>query len=227
MSVQALFGFLSLFAALCTIFALIVTAAERWREHTQSSWPAASASIQRCALDTYVRVRGGVRSTRSRITCDIQYAANGEDVQALLHSASSSSDKDISRMQRWVSEHRTGRLIEIHYDSSNSKNAVLTKTDMPGEPFFPRRILYYFNVHLRLHVKPSFVLDVSAHIEEKMQALACYRSQFVEGRASFLDELRAGFEALRFDIDFEVERSGHLTQFVPLWAPALAWARMR
>ena len=131
MSVQALFGFLSLFAALCTIFALGVTVAEAWREHTQSSWPAVSASIQCCALDTYVRVRGGVRSTRSRITCDIQYAANGEDVQARLHSASSSSEKDISRMQHWVSEHRPGKSIEIHYDSSNSKNAVLTETDMP------------------------------------------------------------------------------------------------
>lgn len=69
--------------------------------------------------------------------------------------------------------------------------AKLTKSDMPGEPFYPHRILYYFNVHLRLHVKPSFVLDVSAHIEAKMQALTCYRSQFVEGRAGFLDELRA------------------------------------
>jgi bacillithiol biosynthesis deacetylase BshB1 len=69
--------------------------------------------------------------------------------------------------------------------------AKLTKTDMPGEPFYPHRILYYFSVHLRLHVKPSFVLDVSEHIEAKMQALACYRSQFVEGKPGFLDELRA------------------------------------
>ena len=131
MSVQALFGFLSLFAALCTIFALGVTLAEGWREHAQSSWPAASASIQHCALDTYVRVRGGARSMRSRITCDIQYAVNEADVQARLHSASSSSDKDVSRMQHWVSEHRAGTSIEIRYDSSNSKNAVLTETDMP------------------------------------------------------------------------------------------------
>jgi len=131
MSVQAFFGFLSLFAALCTIFALGVTVAEGWREHAQSRWPAASASIQHCVLDTYVRVRSGARSTRSRITCDIQYAVNGEDVQTRLHSASSSSDRDISRMQHWVSEHRTGKSTEIHYDPSNSKNAVLTETDMP------------------------------------------------------------------------------------------------
>jgi bacillithiol biosynthesis deacetylase BshB1 len=69
--------------------------------------------------------------------------------------------------------------------------AKLTKTDMPGEPYYPPRIIYYFSVHLRLHVKSSFVLDISPHIEDKMRALACYRSQFVEGRVTFLDELRA------------------------------------
>jgi len=168
MSVQALFGFLSLFAALCTIFALGVTVAEGWREHAQSSWPAVSASIQRCALDTYVRVRGGVRGTRSRITCDIQYAANGEDVQARLHSASSSSDKDISRMQHWVSEHRTGKSIEIHYDSSNSKNAVLTETDMPfAGPHTPN------NLKLLAVAAVAFVVFYSlARILQRRQTLA-------------------------------------------------------
>jgi N-acetylglucosamine malate deacetylase 1 len=59
----------------------------------------------------------------------------------------------------------------------------LTKTDMPGEPFFPDRIVYYFSVHLRLHIQPSFVLDVSPHFEKKLEAVACYHSQFVQGRA--------------------------------------------
>lgn len=72
--------------------------------------------------------------------------------------------------------------------------AKLTKTDLPGEPFYPQRILYYFSVHLRLHLQPSFVLDVSDFHETKMNALACYRSQFIEGRPitppTFLDELR-------------------------------------
>ncbi len=72
--------------------------------------------------------------------------------------------------------------------------AKLTKTDMPHEPHFPRRIIYYFSVHLRLHVKPSLVLDVSGVHADKMRALACYRSQFIEGRPNtsptFLDEIR-------------------------------------
>jgi bacillithiol biosynthesis deacetylase BshB1 len=72
--------------------------------------------------------------------------------------------------------------------------AKLTKTDMPGEPHFPHRIIYYFSLHLRLHPRPSFVLDISEHIDRKMQAIACYHSQFIEGRPTarptILDDLR-------------------------------------
>jgi LmbE family N-acetylglucosaminyl deacetylase len=72
--------------------------------------------------------------------------------------------------------------------------AKLTKTDLPGEPHFPHRILYYFSVHLRLHPRPSFVLDVTPYIDAKMRAIACYRSQFIDGRdptpPTLLDDLR-------------------------------------
>jgi bacillithiol biosynthesis deacetylase BshB1 len=72
--------------------------------------------------------------------------------------------------------------------------AKLTKSDLPGEPHFPKRIYYYFAIHLRIHPRPSFVLDVSAHIDTKMRALECYRSQLVEGRPAtpptLLDDVR-------------------------------------
>lgn len=72
--------------------------------------------------------------------------------------------------------------------------AKLTKSDLPGEPHFPQRILYYFSIHLRIHPRPSFVLDVSDHLEAKMRAVACYRSQLIEGRPAApptpLDDLR-------------------------------------
>ena len=70
----------------------------------------------------------------------------------------------------------------------------LTKTDLPGEPHFPARILYYFCVHLRLVEKPAFVLDISRHWPRKRAAIECYKSQFITGRPSepptFLDRLR-------------------------------------
>jgi N-acetylglucosamine malate deacetylase 1 len=72
--------------------------------------------------------------------------------------------------------------------------AKLTKTDLPGEPHYPERILYFFSIHLRLHAQPSFVVDVSHHHEDKMRAVACYHSQFIEGRPTtfptVLDDLR-------------------------------------
>jgi N-acetylglucosamine malate deacetylase 1 len=71
--------------------------------------------------------------------------------------------------------------------------AKLTKTDLPGEPHHPARVLYFLSVHLRLHAQPSFVLDVSAYQEEKMRAIACYHSQFIQGRPTaaptILDDL--------------------------------------
>ena len=70
----------------------------------------------------------------------------------------------------------------------------LTKTDLPGEPHFPGRILYYYCLHLRLVTQPAFVLDISRTWEGKLAAILCYRSQFITGRSSapptFVDRLR-------------------------------------
>jgi bacillithiol biosynthesis deacetylase BshB1 len=60
--------------------------------------------------------------------------------------------------------------------------AKLTKSDLPGEPWFPRKIIYYFSIHLRIHPRPSFVLDITPHLERKLQALSCYHSQLIQGR---------------------------------------------
>src|SRR6516162_3520215 len=72
--------------------------------------------------------------------------------------------------------------------------AKLTKTDMPGEPFYSERIFYYFSIHLRIHPAPAFVMDISPHIEEKLHALACYESQLIQGRPTtpptLLDSIR-------------------------------------
>ncbi len=58
----------------------------------------------------------------------------------------------------------------------------LSKSDLAGEPYWPSKILYYFSIHLKIHPKPAFVADISEEIESKLQAIACYESQFVTGR---------------------------------------------
>jgi bacillithiol biosynthesis deacetylase BshB1 len=56
-------------------------------------------------------------------------------------------------------------------------DAKLTKTDIPGDPWHPRRIIYYFCTHLRMNFPATFCIDISDTIEEKMRACACYESQ--------------------------------------------------
>jgi N-acetylglucosamine malate deacetylase 1 len=59
----------------------------------------------------------------------------------------------------------------------------LSRTDMPGERYHPPRIYYYWSIHLRIHPQPAFVVDISDVIERKMDAIACYESQFASGPA--------------------------------------------
>ncbi len=72
--------------------------------------------------------------------------------------------------------------------------AKLSKTDMPGEPFHPSKIVYFYSMHLRAHVQPSFVVDVTPHLEKKLEIVACYHSQFIQGKPpappTFLDQVR-------------------------------------
>lgn len=72
--------------------------------------------------------------------------------------------------------------------------AKLTKCDLPGEPYHPERIYYYYCVHLKLAPQPAFVLDISEHWDTKLASIACYQSQFVTGRSAepptFLERLR-------------------------------------
>jgi N-acetylglucosamine malate deacetylase 1 len=72
--------------------------------------------------------------------------------------------------------------------------AKLSKTDMPGEPWHPRRIFNYYCVHLKQAAQPAFVLDISPYWEKKLAAICCYHSQFIEGRSTdpptFIDQLR-------------------------------------
>ena len=57
--------------------------------------------------------------------------------------------------------------------------AKLHKTDMAFEPHYPKRIFYFFSSHLRQHIQPSFLLDVSAQWTRKVAAIEAYQSQFV------------------------------------------------
>jgi len=75
----------------------------------------------------------------------------------------------------------------------------LSRSDIPGEPFHPARVLYYFSVHLRIVERPSFVLDITDEAEQKRASLHAYRSQLVDnqpaGRPGVIDSV---FDRTRF-----------------------------
>jgi bacillithiol biosynthesis deacetylase BshB1 len=60
--------------------------------------------------------------------------------------------------------------------------AKLSKTDMPGRPHHPERIYYYYCIHLRLAIGPSFIVDISDQWETKLRSIVAYESQFITGR---------------------------------------------
>ena len=60
----------------------------------------------------------------------------------------------------------------------------LSKSDIPGTPFHPSRVLYYFSVHLKIVERPNLLIDVSDQLEAKVAALRCYRSQLVDNQAA-------------------------------------------
>jgi bacillithiol biosynthesis deacetylase BshB1 len=67
-------------------------------------------------------------------------------------------------------------------------DAKLTKSSIPGDPYYPKRIIYYFCTHLRLNFTPNFCIDISDVIEQKIASVKCYESQFV-GNSAFVPDM--------------------------------------
>ncbi|MDX2116453.1 MAG: bacillithiol biosynthesis deacetylase BshB1 [Planctomycetota bacterium] len=58
-------------------------------------------------------------------------------------------------------------------------DAKLTKTDIPGEPIYPKWLFYYFCSHLRAPFVPNFCIDVTGYEDTKRRAILAYESQFL------------------------------------------------
>jgi len=72
-------------------------------------------------------------------------------------------------------DHRaTTRIVEdARFD------AKLTKTDLPGQPIYPKWLIYYYCTHLRHVANPTFCIDITQQIDQKQQAILAYESQFI------------------------------------------------
>jgi len=151
--VMFLASFFGLFAALCTVFALVVTAAQGWVEHAQAQWPTATARVQRCGLAIYT-----YKSQAYWIDCSLSYTVNGEEIVSRVHSRTIPNPGRViwqyptgqfERLQEWVDEHPEGTPIAVRYDPANHGKAVLVTTDMPlGGPQTPDnlKLLAFFGM---------------------------------------------------------------------------------
>ncbi len=75
-------------------------------------------------------------------------------------------------------------------------DAKLTKTHLPGEPCYPKWLIYYYCTHLRWVADPSFCIDISSQMPTKLAAIRAYETQFVlpEKNRQVVDWLQ-GFNA--------------------------------
>ncbi len=99
---------------------------------------------------------------------------------------------DLLFIPYWVDAHPDHVAAERLVESARFY-AKLTRTEMRGDPHYPGRILHFFCTHYRLHVDPAFIMDVTDQIERKLEAVACYHSQFNEerGNLSVVETIRA------------------------------------
>ena len=77
-------------------------------------------------------------------------------------------------------------VIDARFD------AKLTKSDIPGEPWHPKRIIQYFCTHLRTNIVPTFCVDVSDAWAAKEAACKAYASQGLaddEGLWGYVDTM--------------------------------------
>lgn len=132
--VRGVAAFLGLFAGLCTLFALVVTAAEAWQEHAQAEWPETTARVDRC----YLHQSSTGRRNRYYIDCRLNFAVGTEQIAAHVYSAKVPSREvpqyppnQIGPLEDWVDKHPPGTEMTVRYDPAKHNKVVLVATDMP------------------------------------------------------------------------------------------------
>ena len=128
---------------LCTIFALVVTAAQAWQEHAQARWPEVTARVDECGLN---KTSSGPR--RYYIDCRLSYAVGAEQNVTNVYSTNVPSPEvsqyppnQIAPFDEWVNERPQGTPIMVRYDPAGRKKAVLVTANMPrGGPQMPNNV---------------------------------------------------------------------------------------
>jgi bacillithiol biosynthesis deacetylase BshB1 len=81
-------------------------------------------------------------------------------------------------------------------------DAKLSRSVIPGEPWHPKRIIYYYCTHLRMNFQPTFCIDVSDTMEQKMLAVAEYKSQFSHNQVPEMVKTLCGYFGGRIGTEY-------------------------
>lgn len=96
--------------------------------------------------------------------------------------------------------------------------AGLKRASVDGDPHRPRKVLYALSY--REHApKPTFVVDISAHMDRKMDAVFAYGSQF-EGKKGMGEVYPGGERSLREQLEVHAAYYGGLIRTAygePFW----------
>ncbi len=90
----------------------------------------------------------------------------------------------------------------------------------PGEAHRPEKLVHAMTFREDV-VKPTFVIDISDQMEAKLEALACYESQFVEGSVQAGEVFPGGERTLADQIRVTCAHHGSLIRVAygePFWA---------
>jgi hypothetical protein len=126
---------LALFAALCTVFAGVVTAVELWRTHVQAQWPTAAGTVDTCDI-TYPST--GSRRKRQYIRCRFSYSTESGPATATLTSAyfpTADVPQYPANQQQpfvdWVNDHLPGTHVALRYNPEDHRQIILANNYMP------------------------------------------------------------------------------------------------
>jgi hypothetical protein len=135
-TVVGLIGLSALFAGMCSLFALIVTAGEALRELTQARWPEVTATIERCSIDLQYYDGPNSDDPTWWLECKIGFRAGTDQILARIYSGhrSNPSQGYPELMNRWVNDHPPGSTIVVRYNPTDLK-ALPVRDYLPnGEP---------------------------------------------------------------------------------------------
>jgi hypothetical protein len=129
---RQILGALVLFSGLCTVFALVVTAAQAWQEQAEKRWPEVTAHVDTCGLEP------SSGKDMYHIRCRLSYVVGGAQNLGTVYSMNVSSPgvwqyprNQIGRfehgsLEQWIDEHPPGTPILVRYDPADHAQVVTT-----------------------------------------------------------------------------------------------------